>query len=85
MNMTIFSIWDSKAEAFHLPWFTQNVQTGLRMFSDAVNDSGTQFNKHAGDYTLFEMGTFETTSGKFKQHKTPINHGLAITFILEGN
>ncbi len=48
------------------------------MFETACNDTSTQFNLHAGDYTLFELGTFDQATAKFDLQSPPINHGLAI-------
>lgn len=81
MQLTVFSVHDSKAEAFICPFFSQNSAVGLRMFAQAVNDRAANFFNNAGDYTLFELGTFDQDKGQFTEHDTPINHGLALSFI----
>jgi len=80
MKLSLFSIHDSKAEAFIQPFFAINPAVAIRQFTTAVNDPTTQFSQTPGDYTLFELGTFEQDNAKFDLHKTPINHGLAIAF-----
>lgn len=80
LTLTIFSIHDSKAEAFIQPYYAPNRGTGERMFADAANDPQTQFHKHAADYTLFELGHFDSKSAEIKLHPTPINLGLALQF-----
>ncbi len=80
MNLTIFTVHDSKAEAYITPFFASNKAVGLRMFEQAANDESAQFHTHAGDYTLFELGTFDQDRGTFDLHLTPINHGLAINY-----
>lgn len=76
-----FSIFDSKSEAFMLP-FTQMTQgEAIRAFSDVCNDPDHAFARHPGDYTLFDLGCFDTDSGKFTNHDTPISLGLALQHI----
>lgn len=52
------------------------------MFTQACNDTASQFAINAGDYTLFEMGTFDQDKGQFQILDAPINHGLALTYII---
>lgn len=78
MTLTIFSIYDSKAEAYITPFFAINSATGIRDFETAARDKNTKFWSHPGDFTLFEMGSFDQDSGKTELLKTPINHGTAL-------
>lgn len=80
MELVIFSVHDSKAEAFVQPFFTPTVATGLRAFESSANDPDTMMCQHPGDYTLFELGTFEHDTAAITLHNTPINHGLAIAY-----
>lgn len=80
MKLIAFSVHDSKAKAFVQPFFTPTQATGLRSFRAAVNDPSTMFSRHAGDYTLFEIGEFYIETGILKPHNVHINHGLAVTF-----
>lgn len=80
MKLHILSVHDSKAEAFIQPFFAQTVAVGLRMFEAASNDTNTDFNRFAGDYTLFELGTFDQITGQLEMLKTPNNLGLALQF-----
>lgn len=84
MNLSIFSVHDSKAEAFICPFFAQNTAVGLRMFTQACNDISTEFYRNAGDFTLFEMGIFDQDTGKFELFDVAKNHGLAVIFRTEG-
>lgn len=52
---------------------------GIRGFDDAVN-SDTEFAKHLGDYTLFELGEWDDQSATFNMYPTPISLGLAQQF-----
>lgn len=81
MKLQVFSVYDSKAEAFIQPWYSQTLGTALRSFEQAVNTESHDFQKFAGDYTLFHLGSFDQTKGRFDQLETPLNLGLAITFL----
>lgn len=81
MRNKLCSVFDSKAEAFLPPFYTQTTATAIRQFEAAVNEFGHEFQKFAGDYTLFELAEFEPNTGKIIVHDAPINLGLAITFL----
>lgn len=80
MKLIIFSVHDSKAQAYISPFFAATVAVGLRSFTQAVNDPNTNFAAFPGDYTLFEIGEFDVIEGKITPHKTVVNHGTAINF-----
>lgn len=77
----LFSVYDSKAEAFIQPFFSPTTGTAIRSFESACNEASHDFNKHAGDYTLFEIGEFDHDSAKLETLDTPHNLGIALTFI----
>lgn len=63
MILKVFAVRDLKAEAFLQPFFSPSVGSAMRAFSDAVNDKNCPFNKHPADYALFEIGTYDDSSG----------------------
>ncbi len=63
MQFHIFSVFDEKAEAFLPPFFLPTVGMAVRSFSECVNDREHMFGKHPSDYTLFELGSFDDSSG----------------------
>ncbi len=73
MILKIFSVFDSKAEAFLPPFFMHNTGMAVRTFGDTVN---------MPDYTLFEMGAFSDDSGSFEIYKTPKSLGLGVEFVV---
>lgn len=79
MKLHIFTVHDSKAEAYLQPFFALTVGMALRDWRSACNDQDHQFHRHAGDYNLFELGTYEQQTAKFEIHDSPINHGLALS------
>jgi hypothetical protein len=69
MKMTnlIFAIYDKKAEAYLKPFMLKTKGEALRSFMDAVNDEKTMFFKHADDYALYELGSYDDTTGTYLQ------------------
>lgn len=80
-TLSVFSVFDSKAEAFLLPFFVPNRAMALRSFTSAVQDESTDFHRYAGDYTLFELGEWDASAGEFAMHEAKINLGLASQYL----
>lgn len=81
MILKMFAIHDSKAEAYLPPMFYPTSAMAIRAFTQAANAEDHEFNTHAGDYTLFELGAFDQLTGKLNSPLAPINLGTAHTFI----
>lgn len=54
-----YSIYDCKSEVWSKPFFCKMAGEAIRSFSDACNDEQSPFYNHAGDYTLFEIGSYD--------------------------
>lgn len=80
MNHTLgmFTIFDSKAEAYLQPFFSENAETAKREFGAAVNGEGN-FAQFAEDYALFELGEFSQEFGNFDLCLAPKHICNAIT------
>lgn len=78
--LKIFTIHDSKAEAYLQPFFAPTTATAQRSFEAAANDQKSDFHRYAGDYTLFEVGTYDTDTGELIPLPTMLNLGLALTY-----
>lgn len=81
MILQIFSVYDSKVEAYIAPFYGLTIGSALRDFEVQCNDAASNFNRHPEDYTIFHLGSFEMSTGKFEILPTPHSLGLAITFI----
>ncbi len=77
-----FTIFDSKTELFGKPFFCTTSGEAVRTFSDAVNDQQGPFFRHAEDYVLFEIGTYDDAVGVLDSN-LPVNLGNASTFKIE--
>lgn len=84
MEHVVFSIYDSKAEAYLPPFITPNIAVAVRMFSSAACDPTHNFAKFAGDYTLFEIGKFDDSKGEFISVRAHVNHGTALVHMQVG-
>lgn len=63
MITKIFSVRDNAVEAYMQPFFAATTASALRSLKEAVNDPKHEFHKHAADYTLWDLGEFDDTSG----------------------
>lgn len=81
MIRTEFIIFDSKAQTYSDVFFAPNTAVGLRLFHGLCNDPATQMYRYPEDFTLFERGKYDPSSGKsvtgMASHKS---HGLAVQF-----
>lgn len=80
MQHKVFSVYDSKVEAYLPPVFNTSRGAMLRAVEEAVNNKDHQFSKYAADYTLFELGTFEDTTCTFQFHLSPLSLGNLVEF-----
>lgn len=71
MLLKIYSIYDVKAGAYLQPMFFKSTPEALRAFGDACNDPESVFFKHAEDYSLYELGQYNDSSGQFIPMKEP--------------
>lgn len=78
MLLKIFSVFDSKAEAYLPPFYVASKGAALRSFSDAASDPTHNFCKHSGDFTLFEIGTFDDGDGLIVPYAVFVNLGTAL-------
>jgi len=76
----LFTVYDTKVEAYLTPFYMKSKGEAIRAFTDSCNDSQTSFHKHPEDYVLFELGDFDDSTCKFNLHE-PKSLGCAIEFI----
>lgn len=85
MILNVFSIFDSKVEAYMAPFFAPTRGAAIRMFEDAIVNQDGIFSKHSADFTLFHIGHFNDETGHIADF-TPISLGNALEIVshLEG-
>lgn len=82
MKMLIVAVHDSKAELFSQPVFVQSRGQAIRSFADAVNDGKSDYARHPGDYSLFELGVYEDHSGMLMPLAVPVLLASGITLVV---
>ena len=78
MKVSIYSVYDSKAEAYLQPFFSQSNGTAIRAFEQAVNGE-TEFSKYPADFTLFKIGEFSDESATLTP-VDPVSLGNGVEF-----
>lgn len=65
--MKVFTVFDIKTEIYQQPFFMPATGAAIRAFSDMVNDdpSKNQFAAHPEDYILYEIGSYDDSTGNF--------------------
>lgn len=80
MRLNIFTVYDTKAEAYLPPFYMNTKGQAIRAFSDSANDRNHAFCKHPGDYVLFHLGSFDDADASFELDAAPQSVGVAIEF-----
>lgn len=80
MNMEYFSVFDSAAGAYLEPFPCPTIEVAIRRFREAIHTPDHQFQKFPEDYTLFHVGSFDQSTGKFTVLE-PRSLGVAMTFL----
>lgn len=81
MHHIIVAVRDRQLNAFLRPFTAATRGQAIRAFSDEVNRPDSDLAKHPADYELYELGTFEETSGKLLPNEQPQQLALASNLI----
>lgn len=73
MIQIIVSVKDRAADAFGRPAFVPSSGVAIRSFTDEVNreNPDNQLFHHPDDFDLYELGTFDDSTGIVTCHLTP--------------
>lgn len=85
MTLGIYSIKDTKADAFLPPFFMRTNGEALRAFDDCVQKSGTPLSDHPEDFHLFKIGYFDQDTGSITPASCPESLASAMDFKKENN
>ncbi|QGH72128.1 MAG: DNA binding protein [Microviridae sp. ctjWc39] len=81
MLLKVFTIYDSKAEAYLQPFFLKNKGEAIRALTDIVAKPDHNFCKYPEDFTLFELGVFDDSTSRFELYDTP--HSVCVLIELK--
>lgn len=71
MTLKIFSIRDSKGEAFGQPFFQKTHGEAERNFKTLVSDEKSMISKFPEDFDLYYIGEYDDQKGLIKSLDTP--------------
>ena len=63
MKYILCSIYDSAVEAYMRPFTAQSPGQATRLFEDELRRPESDMGRHPEDYSLFQIGTFDDSSG----------------------
>lgn len=82
MEHKVFTVFDDKANCFMPPFFQHTTDMAKRVFADAVRQNDHPFHLNPLDYTLYEIGVFDDSTGQIMPSKKIIMLSTA-TEVLE--
>lgn len=82
MKIKIYSIYDSKAQAFNSPFYARSKGEAIRNFQHMANEDkpDNMVWHYPEDYSLFELGDFDSEKGLLIPYKDSVALGKAIEF-----
>ena len=66
MELQAYSIYDSAAKNYNNPFFVNHVQQAIRALTAQVKDPATNISHFPEDYTLFHIGSYDSSTGLIK-------------------
>lgn len=81
MLFKIFTVYDSKVEAYLQPFFMKSKGEAIRAFTEVCLDKNSNIAKYPHDFTLFELGSYDDSNATFNMYVTPISLGLGIEYL----
>ncbi|QXP08141.1 MAG: nonstructural protein [Arizlama microvirus] len=80
MKLKVFSVYDSKVEAYKQPFFMSTKGEAVRGILEVLDRQDHPFAKYPADFTLFELGEYDDANGKMLPLPTPISHGSLVEY-----
>lgn len=81
MIVKIYAVYDEKAKSYLDPVYFGHDGEALRKFSDVVSNDKSPIAKHPGDFAMYKLGQFDTSSGAIAGVKNPEFLAKAIDFV----
>lgn len=72
MIMRLFAIFDKVAQIYTDPISRLNSAVAERDFKTVCGDEGTVYNKHPNDFALYELGSWDPSTGGIESFVPPI-------------
>lgn len=73
MKKFVYSLRDNKLGSFGTPVIIDNDAVAVRQFGDIVANGGDNvITKHPSDFTLYKLGEYDLSTGKFENLDCPV-------------
>lgn len=82
MKQIIYSVRDEKMQNYLSPFVSDGVVPALRSLTLAVNNPDSMFSKFPEDYSLYEIGSFDSATGRLSSHDIP-DHVASLTSLIK--
>lgn len=79
-KLKMFCVFDSKIGEYMQPFFATHSGEALRGWEQLVNDGKSNLFQYPEDFSLFEIGTFDTEKAVFQSLNTPHSLATAISY-----
>lgn len=82
-KLKVFSVYDCKTEVYGMPLLYDCRATALRKLQECVNDTNNKENdiaKYPADFTFFEIGEYDRSTGTVTMFETKVNLGICIEY-----
>lgn len=81
MRLKVFTVYDSKTEAYLQPFCAITKAAAIRAITDSVNNPKSEFHRWPADYTLFEIGEYDDAKAQYEMLKAQVNLGCLVEFV----
>lgn len=83
MKLHAYTIRDTKADTWGIPFFVKNDASAKRAFYNLVNDPQSTVNRNPEDYLLYKVGTWDD-EGAIIEPSIPVQIATAIELVDHG-
>ena len=85
MKHKMFVVYDSKVEGYTQPFTAPATGAAIRNFADEANGrrEGSPVKEHPGDFTLFEIGTYDDQAGVCEMYEAKKSLGTGLDYLRE--
>lgn len=84
-NLSMYSIFDGKAERWDTPFFAENDLFAQRHFYIISCKNGSMLNTFLGEFELYRLGTFNIITSEYTKSHKLIKTGKELKLAIESN
>lgn len=81
MKFKLFCVFDAKIGAYNRPFAARTNGEAIRMFQSSVKQEASGMKGFEGDYSLFEVGSFDDMNAGFDCPPSPVQIAVATQFV----